>query len=414
MRAAGVPGNAVPGACRPGGFRATARRSGTPTRAWNGAPPLGEAMPRSVRVALLLAVLASTVARADPLVPVTRSCAIPQVPSASAVPPPTTHRYKRPDAAGSAPSLDLYAPSDGRRGPRPPLVVVIHGGAWTGGSRRQAAIADEARRLAGQGYAVASVDYGLVDGSGPGTGRFPASVQDALCAVKWLKGGAAALGFDPARIAVLGHSSGGYLAAMIGVLGAREQGFDARFGVDPLCGDNQLTAEVAGVAAYYPVTDAVTLHDDAAAADGPNAATSAWGILRRYLGPAAADDPMVERVASPFWWVGRGPLPPFFVVAGARDSVVPVGQTTRFAARLAAFGHTVQRSVVGHGDVQTLDHGFYPFDDAATAAIEDGTYGLGLTAADAHALLQPSSCTLLSFLDAATSDRRGQAAALAR
>lgn len=375
-------------------------------------------MLRSVWIALALG---STVARADPLVAVVRTCDIPPIPTVSAAPPPAAYPYRLPDAAGAAPTLDFYAPADRHRGPRPPLVVVIHGGAWAAGSKRQAAIADEARVLAGQGYAVASLDYSLIDGSGPGTGRFPASVRDALCAVKWLKGRSAALGFDPARIAVLGHSAGGYLAAMIGVLGAREQDFDAQFGVDPLCGDNAVTAAVAGVAAYYPVTDLFALHEAATAAPSPPAgddeqvaSRSAWGIARRYLGAAAADDPALEKEASPFWRIGRMPLPPFFVVAGARDRVVPNLQATAFAARLNAFGHAVQGAVVGHGEVGTLDHGFYPFDDAATAAVEDGTYGLALTPAQVHAMLQPSSCTLLAFLEAATSDRRGRGASPVR
>jgi acetyl esterase len=108
-------------------------------------------------------------------------------------------------SAGGVPSR-LYRPSaDGNLG----LLVYYHGGGWViGGLDSHDAVC---RSLANKsGAAVLSVDYRLAPEH-----RYPAAVEDSLCALRWASENAATLGIDPDRIAVGGDSAGGNLAAVV-------------------------------------------------------------------------------------------------------------------------------------------------------------------------------------------------------
>ena len=108
--------------------------------------------------------------------------------------------------------VDLYLPSKGKAAPKP-LILYIHGGGWVGGNMRQSAvIADFPRLLASlatEGFVVASLEYRL-----SGEAPFPAQVQDARAAIRFLKTNAAKYGIDPARVALFGGSAGGHLTAL--------------------------------------------------------------------------------------------------------------------------------------------------------------------------------------------------------
>jgi acetyl esterase len=123
-------------------------------------------------------------------------------------PPPGVEALDRwlPGPASSLP-VRFYTPE--ALGAPSPLVVYFHGGGWVTGS---IATHDEfCRRLAaGARCRVASVDYRLAPEH-----RFPAALDDALAAFRWIAGHAAYLGADPARLAVAGDSAGGNLAAVV-------------------------------------------------------------------------------------------------------------------------------------------------------------------------------------------------------
>jgi acetyl esterase len=98
----------------------------------------------------------------------------------------------------------LYRPVPGRA----PLVVYLHGGGWTIGSL--ASHDRVCRRLAdGSGAAVLAIDYRLAPEH-----RWPASVDDAVAALRWVASAPAELGEAPAAVAVAGDSAGGTLAAL--------------------------------------------------------------------------------------------------------------------------------------------------------------------------------------------------------
>lgn len=112
--------------------------------------------------------------------------------------------------AGEALLMDLRVP-DGR-GPHP-VILYLHSGAWITGNRE----GGPAIRQASRGYAVASIDYRLAPAH-----IWPAQVEDAKAAVRWLRANAARFDLDPNRIGVFGASAGGHIAAVLGTSGGVE------------------------------------------------------------------------------------------------------------------------------------------------------------------------------------------------
>jgi len=126
--------------------------------------------------------------------------------------PADTYQFQGGIAYGKAPRqlLDVYQPLPATapaRGARP-LVVFFFGGTWTTGDRASFRFVGEA--LAARGAVVVIPDYGLSP-----TFTYPAFVRDSALAVKWALDNAAQLGADPKQVYVMGHSSGGYNAAMV-------------------------------------------------------------------------------------------------------------------------------------------------------------------------------------------------------
>jgi len=126
--------------------------------------------------------------------------------------PGDTYRFQGGLAYGKAPRqvLDVYqplpstVPATGAR----PLVVFFFGGTWTNGDRASYKFVGEA--LAARGAVVVVPDYGLSPAF-----TYPVFVRDSALAVKWALDHAAQLGADPKQVYVMGHSSGGYNAAMV-------------------------------------------------------------------------------------------------------------------------------------------------------------------------------------------------------
>jgi acetyl esterase/lipase len=118
---------------------------------------------------------------------------------------PVTHVYKT--AGNCQIKADVYRPAAGPT----PVLVYIHGGCLMYGSRNSI----NPRQLElylSAGYAVVSIDYRLA----PET-KLPAIIEDLRDAFRWItEAGPGLFNVDPARIAVVGHSAGGYLTLMAG------------------------------------------------------------------------------------------------------------------------------------------------------------------------------------------------------
>lgn len=128
------------------------------------------------------------------------------VPSDTYVTPPATVAY----GTDVRQKLDVYKPLPANvQGTGPaPLVVFLYGGSWTNGERADYRFVGEA--LASRGIVAVIADYRVSPAH-----RYPAFVQDSASAVAWALSHAAEVGADPARVFVMGHSAGGYNAAMV-------------------------------------------------------------------------------------------------------------------------------------------------------------------------------------------------------
>lgn len=209
--------------------------------------------------------------------------------------------------AGTTLRLDASVPD----GPGPhPAVLLVHGGGWQGGDKSNfRSLFDPLTRA---GYAWFSVNYRLAPKH-----PFPACVDDVETAIQWVKAHAAEYNVDPDRIALLGESAGGHLASLV----------VARAGADsPL--------RPASVVAFYAPSDLSALA----------AATQARGIsitpiLRNLFGRSEMDDTARDllKAASPLTYVQAG-LPPFLLLHGTADQLVPIAQSTAFQAACQAVG----------------------------------------------------------------------------
>jgi pimeloyl-ACP methyl ester carboxylesterase len=112
--------------------------------------------------------------------------------------------------------LDLYLPPAGPD-PERPLIVMVHGGGFSGGSR--ANLAANALEYARRGFVAASIDYRLRPNDTPEEQLVAAldAIDDAMESVRWFKSQAATYGIDAARIALLGTSAGGAIALGVAV-----------------------------------------------------------------------------------------------------------------------------------------------------------------------------------------------------
>jgi acetyl esterase/lipase len=132
--------------------------------------------------------------------------------------------------------LDLYLPEKSRHSL--PLIIWIHGGAWTGGDKADC----PARRLLQRGYAVASINYRLSNEA-----IFPAQIEDCKAAIRWLRAHAKQYGLDADHFGAWGSSAGGHLVALLGTTGDLKQ-FDK--------GDNlDFSSRVQAVCDFYGPTD---------------------------------------------------------------------------------------------------------------------------------------------------------------
>ena len=215
-------------------------------------------------------------------------------------------------------TLDLLLPG----GPAPaggwPVVVAIHGGGWRRFDKEQ--YLPKVAALARAGFAVVAPDYTL---SAPGRPSWPAAFADVQAAVGWVRSQAPADHFDPSRIAAIGESAGGNLAALLGT-------------------EPPAAARVAAVVDFFGPTDLARL-----ARESPAAA----GAVTQFLGGSAAEVPDRDAAASPVDHVTPGAAP-MLLVQGTADPVVPPDQSEELAAALAAAGVPERLVLVpgaGHG-----------------------------------------------------------------
>ena len=211
----------------------------------------------------------------------------------------------------SAQKMDVYFPDSG--GPWPALVYV-HGGSWMRGDKSEAMMF--AGNMTSQGYLVVSINYRLYPPA-----RFPAMIEDVKCAVRSLRAHAGEYNLDPDRIGAFGVSAGGHLVSLLGT-SDQSDGWD----VGEYLGQS---SRVKAVIAMAPVTDLSRYF--------PNADIEA---MKRV---GFGEDNVAE--ASPITHVTSDD-PPFLLIHGDRDEVVPYEQSQLMYDRLRQMNVPAQLVIV--------------------------------------------------------------------
>lgn len=210
--------------------------------------------------------------------------------------------------------LDLCRPL-GVRGPLP-VILEIHGGAWVGGDK--SGWGGRCRYFASIGFAAAVIDYRLAP-----SWVWPAQLEDAQLAVRYLRANAAPLDLNSRALCALGESAGGHLALFLGSLASIAPGDAAALYPDQ-------SPQVACVIDEYgpaDLTRPLPLLDDAA-------------LLELLGGAALVSDHAAYRAASPLFAVSSHSAPTL-IIQGDRDTTVPPEQSHLLAAALRQAGVAV-------------------------------------------------------------------------
>lgn len=237
--------------------------------------------------------------------------------------------------------LDLLLPKEPATSGPLPLIVYIHGGAWRGGSKREG-ITFLIRSVAGGNYAGATIDYRLSNEE-----AWPAQIYDCKAAIRWLRAHAKQYNIDPERIGVIGASAGGHLAAMLGTSGHVER-LEGKVG-----GNMKESSRVSCVVDQYGPSELLAMsefpgdieHDSA---DSPES---------RLIGGPLQQHKDAARAASPITYVSADD-PPFLLVHGTEDPLVPYDQSERLLASLDEEGVDAMLLKVqggGHGAFRSAE-----------------------------------------------------------
>jgi triacylglycerol lipase len=200
---------------------------------------------------------------------------------------------------------DVYSPvGEAGDANQRPVVLLIHGGAWSSGSRLT--MGGHAMQLAKIGFVAVSIDYRLAP-----TWKFPAQLDDVRRAIWWVGTNSDELGIDTSRMGLFGYSAGGHLACLIGTL-------------------SDETSEIIATTTSLPPGDQRLQELDkplAICAGGPpcdlSTIPSNNGGLSYFLGGTPAEVPHVYLAASPLNHASAGDIPTLYI-HGERDAIVPV------------------------------------------------------------------------------------------
>lgn len=166
-----------------------------------------------------------------------------------------------------------------------PAVILIHGGGWKSGNKDQMHLL--AQEIAAKGYACFCVEYRL-----SGEAAYPAGIQDVKAAIKYIKTNAEKFNADQKRVAVLGCSSGGQMAALIGATNGKPE-----FEDKDIAGDTNVNAiiDMDGILAFH--------HPE----------SEEGQVAAQWLGGTYQDKPEIWQQASALTHAGKNTPPILFI-----------------------------------------------------------------------------------------------------
>jgi acetyl esterase/lipase len=232
--------------------------------------------------------------------------------------------------------LDLYKPSTGSN---PPLLVWLHGGAWENGNKDAMSVG----ALVDRGFAIASLDF-----SPASKAPFPGQIHEIKAGIRFLRAQAQRYGYDARRIAVLGASSGGHLAAVVGTTNGNAE-------LEGTLGEHDgESSDVQAIVSYFGASNLTTILKQST----PFGLNVREPALKRLLGAAPTENETIAKLASPVFQVDRTD-PPLFMLHGDQDPQMPINQSHELEGAYEKQGLPVDFIVV-HGAAHGGDAFFAP------------------------------------------------------
>ena len=227
-----------------------------------------------------------------------------------------------------------------------PVLLQVHGGGWVIGEKDQQGL-PLMLHMAARGWVCVAVNYPLSPRA-----RWPEHLIGLKRAMQWIRGNVHEYGGDPSFVAVTGGSAGGHLAAML-ALTADDKSLQPGF--------EDVDTAVQACAPHYGVYD---FTDESGAKHTRQRLNS---LLRRYVMSRDAVYPDDYRAASPLFRVSAD-APPFLVVHGRNDTLVPVVEARAFVDRL----RDVAKNPVVYAELGGAQHAFDIFPSFRSAGVLRG------------------------------------------
>jgi acetyl esterase/lipase len=236
------------------------------------------------------------------------------------------------NVAGTPLRLDLYRPEPATGGP---LLVYVHGGAWEAGSKAGMPLT----ALVERGYTIASLDFRPASQA-----PFPGQVHEIKAAIRFLRAEAERRGYDATRIGIVGVSSGGHLAAVVGLSNGDPE-------LEGTLGQHRgESSAVQAIVSYFGASNLTTI----LAQSTPFGLGVREPALKRLLGALPKDNDALARRASPVFLVDAAD-PPLLLLHGDQDPQMPINQSHELHGAYEQRGLAADFIVVhgaGHGGEQ--------------------------------------------------------------